>query len=555
MIIKRLIIFVTLLISVVTFSFSQTFEKQGAGVTIIVHGWNPDGSQPSWMNEMANAIISRSGGNGQIGTITVTGSVGNLTATCSNWNFDMANATSGEIVVLVNWTAVSNHLTTSVTAQSVATVVAPKIYQSQNSQFPLSELPIHLIGHSRGGGMVFEIARLLGLQGIEVEQVTSLDPHPLTKADPQPVMGSHTIDTPVQIYENILFVDNYYQNIQFPTGQYVAGAFNRLWTSLPGGYHNETGYTYNILGTNYNFSDHLNIILMYHGTIDLSTPTNNGQATMTQTERNAWFNTYETQGEIEGFYYSLDIRGDRKSTNTPVSGGDQIIDGYHNIAILGGNGARQAQNWTNAVWPNVITHDVLINSNVLQAGLQTLYLGEEIQVRYNYRSYTNSSNITIYADIDRNPYNNNNAAIIGTENLSSTSSVIVQSSVNWVVTGLNVGTKYYFYTKINDGTHLRYIYSSHEFNIEQGVGIKDILTKEISIFPNPTNGLVFINAQVFQNPESLNIELTDLSGKIIYQSLIQKNQLEIDLSSCNPGVYLIKIQTDKEIFYSKIIKN
>jgi len=555
MIIKRIIIFVTLLISVVTFSFSQTFEKQGAGVTIIVHGWNQDGSQPSWMNEMANAIISRSGGNGQIGTITVTGSVGNLTATCSNWNFDMANATSGEIVVLVNWTAVSNHLTTSVTAQSVATVVAPKIYQSQNSQFPLSELPIHLIGHSRGGGMVFEIARLLGLQGIEVEQVTSLDPHPLTEADPQPVMGSHTIDTPVQIYENILFVDNYYQNIQFPTGQYVAGAFNRLWTSLPGGYHNETGYTYNILGTNYNFSDHLNIILMYHGTIDLSTPTNNGQATMTQTERNAWFNTYETQGEIEGFYYSLDIRGDRKSTNTPVSGGDQIIDGYHNIAILGGNGARQAQNWTNAVWPNVITHDVLINSNVLQAGLQTLYLGEEIQVRYNYRSYTNSSNITIYADIDRNPYNNNNAAIIGTENLSSTSSVIVQSSVNWVVTGLNVGTKYYFYTKINDGTHLRYIYSSHEFNIEQGVGIKDILTKEISIFPNPTNGLVFINAQVFQNPESLNIELTDLSGKIIYQSLIQKNQLEIDLSSCNPGVYLIKIQTDKEIFYSKIIKN
>jgi len=102
MIIKRLIIFVTLLISVVTFSFSQTFEKQGAGVTIIVHGWNPDGSQPSWMNEMANAIISRSGGNGQIGTITVTGSVGNLTATCSNWNFNMANTTSAEIVMMVN---------------------------------------------------------------------------------------------------------------------------------------------------------------------------------------------------------------------------------------------------------------------------------------------------------------------------------------------------------------------------------------------------------------------------------------------------------------------
>ncbi|MFZ4401978.1 MAG: LamG-like jellyroll fold domain-containing protein, partial [Bacteroidales bacterium] len=54
-------------------SSSQTFVKQGAGVTLIIHGWNPDGSQPSWMQPMANAIIARSGGVGQIGTITVSG--------------------------------------------------------------------------------------------------------------------------------------------------------------------------------------------------------------------------------------------------------------------------------------------------------------------------------------------------------------------------------------------------------------------------------------------------------------------------------------------------
>jgi len=107
---KSILLFVFLMFATV-FSFSQTFQKQGAGVTIIVHGWNPDGSQPAWMLSMADAIIARSGGTGSIGTITVTGSLGNLTAVCTNWNFDMANASSCEIIILINWTAVANHLT------------------------------------------------------------------------------------------------------------------------------------------------------------------------------------------------------------------------------------------------------------------------------------------------------------------------------------------------------------------------------------------------------------------------------------------------------------
>ena len=67
---------------------SQIFDKQVAGVTVVVRGWNPDGSQPTWMQEMANAIIARSSGTGSIGTITFTGTTGNLTAVCTNWKFD-----------------------------------------------------------------------------------------------------------------------------------------------------------------------------------------------------------------------------------------------------------------------------------------------------------------------------------------------------------------------------------------------------------------------------------------------------------------------------------
>jgi len=250
---KIVLLFVFLLSFLTLASFSQTFEKQGAGVTILVHGWNPDGSQPAWMQVMADSIIARNGGVGHVATITVTGTEGNLSTSLSNWTFDLANKNHAEIIILVNWTDVSNHLTKGIAAQEVAAKVAPLIYNGQNGETPLAALPIHLIGHSRGGGMVFEIARLLGLQGVEVEHVTALDPHPLTAADPQgsnpPIGPGQTIDASINVYENILFADCYYQNIEYPMGEYITGAYNRLWTSLPGGYHNETGYTYNILGT------------------------------------------------------------------------------------------------------------------------------------------------------------------------------------------------------------------------------------------------------------------------------------------------------------------
>ena len=461
----------TLTIGGVSDTFSvTTMAAPVANLTILVHGWNPDNSQPAWMTQMANAIIARSGGPGKIGTITVTGTKGSLTATCSDWTFDLATAASGEIVILVNWTAVANHLTTGITpgitagilAQEVAAVVAPKIYQGQSGQPALSELPIHLIGHSRGGGMVFEIARLLGLQGIEVEQVTALDPHPLVASDPQSTLN--TIDTPIQIYDNILFADDYYQNIKYPTGAYLTNAYNRLWTSLPGGYHNETGYTYTIGITSYDFSDHLNIILMYHGTINLSTPATNGQATMSTTER-AWFNTFENAGENTGFKYSRIIVGNRKSTSVPVVSGDEIIYGYHNNALLGGSGARTAITWTTAVWPNVITSTALRSSVELQPGSQTLTAAEVLQINYKYRSYANASDVTFYVDTDRNPYNDNNQATIGSQHLSATGSTITQSTIDWTVSGLTAGTKYYVYAKITGVAGTRYLYLDNEFTV------------------------------------------------------------------------------------------
>ncbi len=461
---KTKILLTTFILLIAYHAFSQTapLSNSGAGATVIVHGWDPDGNQPAWMTSMADAIITRAGG-GQTGTITVTGTTGSLTATCDPWSFDLSTQTNGEIVVLVNWTAVANHLTTSITAQEVAAAVVPKLYQSQNSQPAVAELPIHLIGHSRGGGMVFEIARLLGEQGIDVEHLTALDPHPLTASDPQPIAGD-VIDTPIELYENVLFADCYYQDFEAPTGEYVPGAFNRQWSEMTGGYHNETGYTYTIGATTFDFSNHLNTILAYHGTIDLTTPVTNGEATLTQTERDNWFNTYESEGDIEGFYYSRILRGDRTSTDVPVIGGDKVADGFH-YAFTEGYGARATQNWTTATWPNVLKTELMRSGTTIEPGFQLVDENETFIVKYYYRSYATAPDITLYVDTDRNPYNDNNAGTITTETLVNTGSSFTQNTNIWSVTGLVPGTSYYVYAEITTGTETRYAYLQYELEL------------------------------------------------------------------------------------------
>jgi len=82
-----------------------------------------------------------------------------------------------------------------------------------------------------------------------------------------------------------------------------------------------------------------------------------------------------------------------------------------------------------------------------------------------------------------------------------------------------------------------------------------ISLNEISIYPNPTSGKLTIeNGQLIIK----NIEITDITGKTIQSSsnsqIKQFSNLEIDLSGLNNGIYFISIQTDNEIFTSKIIK-
>ncbi len=81
--------------------------------------------------------------------------------------------------------------------------------------------------------------------------------------------------------------------------------------------------------------------------------------------------------------------------------------------------------------------------------------------------------------------------------------------------------------------------------------IKNLSESGISFYPNPTSGIINVE---FADNNIQRISISDITGKtIIEKTEIQQNET-IDLSSFERGIYIINIQTDKEMFTTKIVK-
>ncbi len=75
--------------------------------------------------------------------------------------------------------------------------------------------------------------------------------------------------------------------------------------------------------------------------------------------------------------------------------------------------------------------------------------------------------------------------------------------------------------------------------------IEFIEENSLRVYPNPTNGKIFIKTQ----EKIYKITVLDITGKII----IETKKPEIDLANQKKGIYLMKIETDKGILTEKII--
>ena len=423
----------------------------GNQFVLITHGWDPGLSgSPVWLESMRDAIAEEYLDNERnYIDIRVTKSGNNLVSTNTFLDFAINESNSGTILAILDWSAIANHLLSGISSQEVATAVIDSVITSQQGHTPLAQLPIHLIGHSRGAGLICELSRLFGEQGIVVDQVTLLDPHPLTASDQQP-LSNQVIDTPISMHENIVFADSYYQNIAYPQGESLDGVYNRYFPALPGGFHN------NLLSI---YPDHRNLYLMYQSTIDLDNPVANGEAQMGSSEREEWFSDYENNGSDAGFHYSrIKNSSDRFSSVTPVNNGEQINQGLNQE--LGGNGRRTPLTWVAASWPNIASLKIGKAGVPLNMAVNSLPIGTVLDLEYLALDYDSGCTVTLFADQDRNPYNHNDLqSIARIEHNSPTGKDFLSHSLDWHSSGLPVNVHIYLYAKIEDAEHTRYFYA------------------------------------------------------------------------------------------------
>ena len=452
-------------------SFFCPHHVNAAGVTVITHGYN--GDVTGWITGMADEIPAyfHSRYPGLSTNVTIYTVI--LTTDGTNYFYQWARDTNsppltsdtGEIVVKLDWSQMAGGTAPyTISTSNVAWVAAYVLSQtnaiSDLNGHALAELPIHLIGHSRGGSLISQISYLLGTNGIWIDHLTTLDPHPLNKDGFNDKIISSVVDASASnTFANVLFADNYWENLgnNFiqdldPHGEPVAGAYQRRLTQLAGGYPPAP-----LCSDPYEY--HSNVHLWYHGTIDTNTPTSDTEASITSTQRtNWWVNTgfYEDYGFHAGFYYSLIGGGDRTSTDRPLGlpGDPEIRDGYNQLWDLGGgtNANRQALPSNNGLWPNIIKFNV--------TGTNTVVSGDLIATSL-YCQYTGNSNVTlsIYLDQDFNPYNTNSTLVLQSPVANTGANAVTQYS-NLGLPTTNIPPRVYaVYGKISDGVHTRYLYT------------------------------------------------------------------------------------------------
>jgi hypothetical protein len=85
--------------------------------------------------------------------------------------------------------------------------------------------------------------------------------------------------------------------------------------------------------------------------------------------------------------------------------------------------------------------------------------------------------------------------------------------------------------------------------INNSVGLTESIIPEklITVYPNPTNGLVLIE---IPNQTIQNIKVYDLQGQLIKETI----ETQFDLSNVSKGTYFIKAQTKQGVHGFKLIK-
>ena len=440
--------YLRLALAVFTFSLIS-LEKHSCsagGITVITHGQGSD--IDSWVSYMATRIDEYRFFPGSKATFYKVSVDFTNSAFVSSWQRlggnDPLTSDSGEIVLLFDWRNLANtsYSTMQVAPLFASTLLSPAFIPELGGHAP-AELPIHTIGHSRGGSLLSEVIKLLGTNGVWVDHQTTLDGYAF--------QNDAMLTNP---YENVLFHDNYWQDNSLSIHGFArAGAYNRRLTALQGGYWPDY------------INDHSDVHLWYHGTIDWNTPANDGNASVSTVERLFWWTSAEERGTNAGFLYSLIGGGNRMNTAAPVHpDSGRIVDGFNQRWDLGAGTAvnnRQILPSVLSSWPNVIRLNI--------TGPLSLGQGQSTTVQFYYQwafgALETNATVSFYLDSDANPWNGNEAFITNTLVGTTTANQVGNRTVTLTVNLDHQPGTYRVLSKIQYGARSRYLYATERITV------------------------------------------------------------------------------------------
>src|SRR5690554_5314569 len=94
------------------------------------------------------------------------------------------------------------------------------------------------------------------------------------------------------------------------------------------------------------------------------------------------------------------------------------------------------------------------------------------------------------------------------------------------------------------------------YGMKEGLSVKKESFDNLNVYPNPATDVVNISADLISIVDA-KVELYDMAGKRVYENsglFNNTDKASVDMSSLDPGVYLLKLETDKKKQTIKIVK-
>ena len=95
-----------------------------------------------------------------------------------------------------------------------------------------------------------------------------------------------------------------------------------------------------------------------------------------------------------------------------------------------------------------------------------------------------------------------------------------------------------------------------ELEIDESVSVRNKISVDFTMYPNPTSSLITITNQQLKN-RPITFRIFSLDGKMLWNKdgLLLDDSFEIDLTFLNSGIYLFLVENEDGVSIQKLIKN